>query len=212
MAGKHPEDKVDQIQKVVMYSRIGYSVSPEADEARFSAQEDIMQKFCEQHNLEIKSKYREIAPGSLDNWSRPVFEKAVDDLKWSRKEKSVLLVSRVDRLCKNFGVMVKLLNDYNPKFLVASSGFRYDQFVFTIQAATAEEEFRFKYGKLYTSSPDGIQTFYNRCKFLTELMVKAGHSKESIAERNYWDFIPHPDGLPWDVETIDKILKYGVDK
>lgn len=212
MVRKTVEEKIGEVQKVVMYSRIGYSEGSEQDELRFSQQEDAMQKFCAQQNLEVKSKYREVAVGTLDHWSRPVLEKALDELKWSRYEKSVLLVSRLDRLTKNFGNIVKLLANNNPKFLVAASGMRYDPFVFTIQAASAEEEFRFKYGKLHHTTPQGLQTFYNRHKFFIELMSKNGSTKEDLANKNMWDFIPHPAELQWDVATIDNILKYGEDK
>lgn len=213
MGRKTMEEKVTEIQKVVMYSRIGYSESKEKDEQRFALQEDSMQKFCEKHNLEVKSKYREVAVGTLDHWSRPTLEKALDDLKWSRREKSVLLVSRMDRLSKNFGTVVRLLDDYNPKFLVASYGLmRCDNFLCTVQTACAEEEFRVKYGKLYHTSPEGLQTFYNRHKFFTELSVRNGDTLEEIANKNKKYNSRIPDELEWDVKLVENILKYGVDK
>lgn len=213
MTRKTMDEKVAEIQKVVMYSRIGYSEGGVKDELRFALQEDAMQAFCDKHKLEVKSKYREIAVGTLDHWSRPTFEKALDDLKWSRKEKSVLLVSRMDRLSKNFGTVVRLMDDYNPKFLVASYGLmRCDNFLCTVQTACAEEEFRVKYGKLYHTSPEGLQEFYNRHKFFTKLSVKNGDTPEKIADKNRKYNLRLPAELEWSKELIENILKYGVDK
>lgn len=213
MARKTMDEKVAEIQRVVMYSRIGYSEGRVKDELRFALQEDAMQAFCDKHKLEVKSKYREIAVGTLDHWSRPTFEKALNDLKWSRKEKSVLLVSRMDRLSKNFGTVVRLMDDYNPKFLVAAYGLmRCDNFLCTVQTACAEEEFRVKYGKLYHTSQEGLQTFYNRHKFFTELSVKNGDTPEKIADKNRKYNLRLPAELEWSKELIENILKYGVDK
>lgn len=212
MARKTVEEKVAEIQKVVMYSRIGFSVSSEEDEQRFLQQEDAMQKFCDDNNLEVKSKYREIAVGTLDHWSRPVLEKVFDDLKWSKKEKSVILVSRIDRLSKSFSVALKMFSDYNPKFLVAARGLRCDQFLHTMQIACAEEEFRVKYGKLFHTSEAGYQTFYNRCKLLTRLMLEDGTTAEELADYNSEAAIPLPYNLMWDASTIENIMKYGVEK
>jgi hypothetical protein len=212
VAGKHPEQKVGDIQKVVMYSRIGYSINPSVDSVKFELQEEAMRKFCEEHQLEIKSSYREVAPGTLDLWSRPMLDKALDELKWSRKEKSVLLVSKMDRLTKRFDVIVKLLDDYNPKFLSVSLGLRYDTFLFTIQAATAEEEFRQKYGKLYNTTSCGLQAFYNQHKFFTKMWIEHGKTPTQIAEENNDRFVPIPRDLHWTEETINNILKFGVDK
>lgn len=211
MGRKTMEEKVAEIQKVVMYSRIGYSEGREKDECRFKSQEEAMQRFCDKHKLEVKSKYRETAVGTLDHWSRPVLESALDDLKWSRKEKSVLLVSRMDRLSKNFATVVRLLDDYNPKFLVASYGLmRCDNFLCTIQTACAEEEFRVKYGKLYHTSPEGLQTFYNRHKFFTDLSIKNGDTLEDIARKNQKYSMRIPDELEWNAELVENIIKYGV--
>lgn len=212
MARKTPEEKVSEVQKVVMYSRIGYTTSTEEDDVKFLCQEAAMQKFCDDNGIEVKAKYREVAVGTLDHWSRPILEQAVDSVKWSRKEKSVLLVSRLDRLTKSFGTLVKLMDGYNPKFLTASLGTRYDPFLFTVQAASYEEEFRQKYGSLYRTSGEGLQTFYNRHKFFMELMLKNGETKEAIAHSYMWRFVPAPDEIEWNVETIDNILKYGENK
>ena len=210
MVGKHPEDKVRQIEKVVMYSRIGYSSGAEEDEIKFSLQENAMHKFCKENNLEVKCSFREVAAGTLDLWSRPVLDAAIDQLKWSRKEKSVLLVSRIDRLSKDFSLIVKLLNNYNPKFLAVSTGMRYDQFIFTLQTATAEEEFRFKYGgKLYTTSDEGYQKFANIHKEGIEMLVRSGHTYEQIVEMYENLRMPIPSAWEWSIETIQKIVEMG---
>ena len=206
MAGKRPEDKVGQIEKVVMYSRIGYSVNKEADEQRFLSQETVMREFCEEHNLTIKDSVREVAPGTLDLWSRPALHKALDSLKWPKKEKSVLLGSRADRLSKEIGIIAKLQDDYNPNFLVASTGFRFDQFITQIQVACAEEEFRLKYGEVYRTSPEGLKEFSRRCRFFIELGLKSGLSLEQIALNEKKMGAPRPYGWKWMAESVQQLI------
>jgi hypothetical protein len=207
VAGKHPEQKVGEIQKVVLYSRVGYSISDEDDESRLSAQESVMRKFCKQHNLEIKSEHREIASGILDLWSRPVLDKALNEIKWSRKEKSVILVTHISRLSKSCDMVWKLLDCHNPKFLAVSSGMNYHQFPMQIQAAVAEEDFRLKYGSTACrTTPVGYKEFARRFKEGIEAQLKYGMTLKEIAEHHEKFNIPLPWDWHWEESTIKKMM------
>lgn len=206
MAGKHPEEKVGQIEKVVMYSRIGYSVGAHEDEARFVGQEQAMLEFCTKHNLEVKDRFREIAPGTLDLWSRPMLDNALASIKWSNKEKSVVLVSRADRLSKEIGVVARLQDNYNPKFLVCSTGLRIEQFVTQIQVACAEEEFRLKYGDIYHTSDMGLKEFARCARLLIELRLKDGKTLEQIAEAEDKMDAGKPWRWEWTAESVQQLI------
>lgn len=88
---------------------------------------------------QVIGEFTDIQSGKMDTAARPQFEKA---LELCRKNKAVLLVSKLDRLSRRVSIIAALMEDKTVKFQVAMFPHA-DPFQLHIYAALAEQERKF---------------------------------------------------------------------
>lgn len=210
----YDQKKVDAIKNVIIYSRV-HELDHGGD-AYLLEQERLCKEFAEKQNWNVVQSVQEVACGMLDDWSRPVFKKALKDARDMpvRKHKCILLVSSVDRLSKDAHTAVHLMNLRDPRFFSVKDGVIQDRFMMQIGAAYTLQEWKNKYPEKCSggyvlrehlrNSDIEYAKFWsghiNRC-------IKYGMTYEEIVKEKNSSMYGGID-FRWDEQTIENILTY----
>jgi DNA invertase Pin-like site-specific DNA recombinase len=205
---EHPlEKQISKIKNVIMYSR----VSPYwQDELSFEVQEERMFAFADMNGLSVIGAARETAAGSLEPYSRPVLQQALQDCK--NQKRCVLLVSDVDRLTEYAALVYELNTDKTIRFISAKHGMRADHLHVSMSAILAQENNRvrceFEGIDVVRVSEEGRKRFAQNKKPMIENLLKYGLTMEEVVTNMENIRMETLDGF-WSVDVIENILKIG---